>query len=128
VNSRASLRAAPLLHPYKALTVSVARLYCAGSLLKLRAICDGEPLASAMSEKNRCKTFAVNPMIRNPDFDYLFVLLTVLAVAFMLWVFWNLSKQIGRRRDSAQAEITPASSSAVQAVRSLDTTFRHPLR
>ena len=35
----------------------------------------------------------MNPMIRNPDFDYLFVLLTGSAVAFMLWVF---SKQIGK--------------------------------
>jgi len=36
-------------------------------------------------------------MIRNPDFDYLFVLLTGSAVAFMLWVLWNLSKHIGKR-------------------------------
>jgi hypothetical protein len=47
--------------------------------------------------KGTLGTLAVNPMIRNPDFDYLFVLLAGLAVAFMLWVFWNLSKQIGRR-------------------------------
>jgi hypothetical protein len=40
---------------------------------------------------------AVSPMIRNTEVDYLFVLLVGLAVAFMLWVFWNLSKQIGKR-------------------------------
>jgi hypothetical protein len=36
-------------------------------------------------------------MIRNFGFDYLFVLLVGFAVAFMLWVFWNLTKQIGKR-------------------------------
>jgi hypothetical protein len=77
--------------------------FCAPSLLRrispwTESLWRFEGLWSpAISEKERYGTLAVNPMIRNPEFDYLFVLLTGLAVAFMLWVFWNLSKQIGRR-------------------------------
>ncbi len=36
-------------------------------------------------------------MIRNSDLYYLLVLPVGFAVGFMLWVFWNLSKQIGKR-------------------------------
>ena len=36
-------------------------------------------------------------MIRNSGLDYLLVLPVGFAVGFMLWVFWNLSKQIGKR-------------------------------
>jgi hypothetical protein len=36
-------------------------------------------------------------MNQNIGLDYLLVLPVGCAVAFMLWVFWNLSKQINKR-------------------------------
>ena len=35
-------------------------------------------------------------MVNNYNLDYLFVVPFALAVAFMLWVFWNLARQIKR--------------------------------
>lgn len=33
-------------------------------------------------------------MIHNYDFDFLFLLPFALAIGFMLWVLWNLAKQL----------------------------------
>jgi hypothetical protein len=35
-------------------------------------------------------------MVHSYEFDLLFVVPFALGVAFMLWVFWNLAKQIKR--------------------------------
>jgi hypothetical protein len=35
-------------------------------------------------------------MVHRYDFDLLFVLPFAAGVAFMVWVFWNLTKQIKR--------------------------------
>jgi hypothetical protein len=39
---------------------------------------------------------SVSSMMRNSEFDYLLLLPSGLGVAFMVWVFWNLGKQIKR--------------------------------
>jgi hypothetical protein len=35
--------------------------------------------------------------MHTPELIYLFVIPFGLAIGFMVWVFWNLTKQIGRR-------------------------------
>ena len=74
--------------PYKALTDSVPWTYPKRSLLTLRT------RGSAPSRNVPVLGFAVRWIIRNFGWDYLLVLPAGFAVVFMLW---NLSKQINKR-------------------------------
>ncbi len=67
------------------------RLYRPGSLLDAVAS-DGQGLLESVHRA----AFGVRWMVHSYDFDLLFVVPFALGVAFMVWVFWNLAKQIKR--------------------------------
>jgi hypothetical protein len=70
---------------YEALTEPLLRPYRLGLLLEAAA-------GNCCAVRNPAWLL----MIRNANLDYLLVVPVALAVSFMVWVLWNLTKQIRR--------------------------------
>jgi hypothetical protein len=60
-------------------------------------ICNASGSVLCSQNLRGLEAFPRGTRMHTPELIYLFVIPFGLAIGFMVWVFWNLTKQIGRR-------------------------------